>query len=211
MFEYREGADIVKDNPLRVIRLKNVIVRNTEEMTGKANTFGLFASDDKRAYFFQALSEEDKNKWMSSLGANATEFSPTQPEAGAGKADIVKILPILQHLEIFNECVLVINEESLIVSANKAACTHFGYEVDELENKPIDMLFVLPLNPEQLAQDGFTHELEAKPHPDKFPFTALLTMGRLQKGHLLVTITRKLGGHKVSSLKDVGRTNSSFF
>jgi len=211
MFEYKEDGIPKKDNPLRVIRLKNVIVRGAEELTGKPNSFGLFLPDDKRSYFFQAPTADDKTNWMAALRANVTEFMPSSPADLHCTADLLRELPILGHLNVFKECVFVINEGSIIVAANKAACKTFGYDVLELVNKPIDTLFPDPINPDHLVQDGVTHELEAKPHPSLLPFSILLTMGRLQRGHFLVTITPKNIMPGGSPLKDVGRTFSSFF
>jgi len=139
-----------------------------------------------------------------------TEFAPSAPTL-LEKPELVKDLPILQHLELFKESVIVIDESNTIVTANKAACSTFGYAVPELAGQSINLLFVDPINPDDLVQDGTTHELEAKPHHDLLPFTILLTMGRLQKGHLLVTISKKLDSLPMASLKDVGRTYSSFF
>lgn len=82
LFEYKEDATPKKDNPLRVLRLKNAVVKGADEdsRAGKHHTFGIFAEKDSNTIVFRAQSEEDKTQWMATITANLhADLSPPSP------------------------------------------------------------------------------------------------------------------------------------
>jgi len=74
LFEYKEEAVPKKDSPLRVLRLKNVVVRSLEESSHK-HTFGLYTiSPEKLLAVFQTASQEGKKVWMDAISSSQADM-----------------------------------------------------------------------------------------------------------------------------------------
>ena len=224
LLEFKEGADLLK-SPNRCIQLKNTIVRNADSLTGKDHTFAIFQTGG-RSFFFQAPTAEEKLNWLMALGANVTEYqSPTSPAAPTSADSSAEssssapsspmspssaLLPILDHLEKFREAVLVVDDKNIIVAANGPACKVFACSAGRILGEHIDVLLDKPLRVEKLLEIGATHEIQAQRFDTKQVFDILLSMGRLQQGHLMLTITQKLTP-LANPVGVFSKTHSSFF
>lgn len=112
----------------------------------------------------------------------------------------------MEHLEKFLEGVLIVDDKNIVVAANSSANMMFGCSANDVIGESVDLLLAKPLKVEKLLEIGATHEITARRLDNKQNFEVLLTMGRLQRGHLMFTVTPKI----VSPL-GLNKFKSSFF
>ena len=77
-----------------------------------------------------------------------------------------KVTPKIAYMQNANNAIIVVNDKSNIVSCNKATTLTFGYTKEQIQNKPIDLLFVN--NPSNINQiRSVIHSLISDNLPDK--------------------------------------------
>jgi len=159
LLEYKLESDPKKENPLRCIRLKNSLIYGLDDSRSKRHCFCVTTQHDSRSYFFQALSPEERDKWIHCIEKTMVESSSKKDlsstlslssnSAALSVFDVdmdrireeSKELPFSQILENFKEPMMVVNPNMVVEAANPSASEFLGIGLSELEGREITTIF----------------------------------------------------------------------
>lgn len=211
LFEYKEDADIKKDQPARSIHLKNAVIRDAESITDRPHSFVIILPTG-RTYFLDALSQESKINWLVQLGAQVTEIPGTERDDISVKSGLSGHSPhfIFDHLDKLKEPMVAVDSSNTIIAANKAAAHLFSFEPEEVKGENISCILKSDLDPEKFEENsGHIHEVKITPFHSNFEQDATIAVGKLPNDCYLLTFSPL--NQVPNQLARIGKTLSNFF